>query len=135
VGRLERGPAPSPAVAWAFERLRATAGSAPVGDLAVELGWSRRHLAAMFREQVGLPPKSVARLLRFESVLRRIDADAVRWADIAQDFGYCDQSHLNRDFRDLLGTTPTEYLARRLPGGGLAAAGVTFVQDHAAASV
>lgn len=123
--RLQRGPAPSRAVAWAVDRLEATGGSTPIGDLAEELGWSRRHFVAMFRQQVGLPPKSVARLLRFEHVLRRIDAAPARWADIAQDCGYFDQSHLNRDFRDLLGTTPTEYVAQRR------ASEVTFVQDAA----
>lgn len=127
--RAGDGPRPSPSVAWALGRLRASRGRARIETLAAELGCSRRHLLKGFNEQVGLPPKTVARLLRFEHVCRRLDADPVRWADIAYDCGYSDQSHLNRDFRDLAGTTPTDYLARRIPGGGVVGDEIPFVQD------
>ena len=58
-----------PGVAWAWGRLRETHGALPIGTLAGELGWSRRHLAAQFREQVGVPPKLLARILRFDRVI------------------------------------------------------------------
>ena len=104
---------PDPAVEWAWSRLCETSGQLPVAALAAEVGCSRRHLSARFRDQVGQPPKAVARLLRFQRVLRLLDAEPRRWADIAVECGYCDQSHLNRDFRDLAGTTPGAYVAAR----------------------
>jgi AraC-like DNA-binding protein len=127
--RAADGPRPSPAVAWTLARLRATAGRARIESLAAELGCSRRYIHASFREQVGIPPKTLARLLRFEDVCHRIDDEPARWADIAHNAGYCDQSHLNRDFRELAGTTPTDFLARRIPGGGLIGDDIPFVQD------
>ena len=121
--RLQDARPPSPGVAWAWERLRETHGALPVGTLAGELGWSRRHLAAQFREQVGLPPKLLARILRFDRVialLRR--ADPERWAEVAYDCGYYDQAHFNRDFRAFTGSTPGAFLASRMPdAGGFAA--------------
>jgi AraC-like DNA-binding protein len=42
-----------------------------------------------------------------------------RLADIAVAAGYADQSHLVREFQQLAGTTPTEFVARLMPGGGL----------------
>src|SRR5438034_1187566 len=57
---------PSREVAWAWRRLRATHGRVPVGTLAAELGWSRKRIVARFRDEIGLPPKAVARLVRFE---------------------------------------------------------------------
>ena len=56
--------------------------------LAAELGCSRRYLLAKFREQVGRPPKTGARLLRFSDVRRRIERDPRRWAEIAFAAGY-----------------------------------------------
>jgi AraC-like DNA-binding protein len=121
--RLDAARPPSPGVAWAWGRLRATHGALPVGTLADELGWSRRHLAAQFREQVGVPPKLLARILRFDRVIALLrHADPERWAEVAYDCGYYDQAHFNRDFRQFADSTPTAFLASRMPdAGGFAA--------------
>jgi AraC-like DNA-binding protein len=109
----------SDGVAWAWRRLRDTRGRAAVGRLAEELGWSHRRLIARFREQVGMPPKTIGRVLRFEHVSRALmGTPEPRLAEVALDCGYYDQAHLNRDFRDFAGTTPTAYVAARLPEGG-----------------
>ena len=108
----------APEVAYALARLRATRGSARVETIAAEVGWSRRHLAARFREAVGLPPKAFGRLLRVEDAARRVRAGQAL-AEVAYAAGYSDQSHFNRDFRELVGCTPTEF---------------PFVQDRLAAA-
>lgn len=112
--RLDGGPRPSPHLEWAWRRIVESEGRVVVERLASELGCSRRHLAAGFREQVGLPPKAVARVLRFRRALRLVEADdAPSLGQIAADCGYYDQAHLNREFRRLAGSTPTELGARR----------------------
>jgi AraC-like DNA-binding protein len=122
--RVEDGRPGSPDVAWAWRRLRDTGGRLPIGELARELRCSRRHLSTRFREQVGLPPKTFARLLRFDRAVGRLrEEGAPRLAEIAHECGYSDQAHFNRDFREFAGWTPTELVARVLPGGaGLAGA-------------
>jgi AraC-like DNA-binding protein len=124
-------------VEWAWGRLRASGGRVRVDALARELGWSRRHFAERFRAEIGLAPKAVARLMRFERVARRLRAGGDhRLGEVALDCGYYDQAHLNRDFRQFAGCTPGEFAARRMPAGdGIAAPDgvLPFVQDAAAA--
>jgi AraC-like DNA-binding protein len=110
---------PTPAVAWAMGRLERSRGGVAVGALAREIGCSRRRLIAQFREQVGMTPKTVARVLRFNHAIGLLAApNGTSWAALAQDCGYYDQAHFNRDFRALAGCTPGEYLGRSLPDGG-----------------
>jgi AraC-like DNA-binding protein len=119
------GPDPDPAVAWAWRVMRRRGGDVPVGALATEIGWSRRHFATRFRAEIGLSPKVAARVLRLDRarslLVRRMPAGLV-----AARCGYTDQSHLVREFRALAGCTPTAYLAE------LDGEQVTFVQDHGA---
>ena len=117
--RLERGPRPSPEVGWAWRRLVATGGAVPIGQLAGEVGWSHKHLIHRFRQQVGLSPKTAARLVRFDEVWRRLDERRpLDWGRVAHDAGYADQAHLIRDFREFTGTTPTDFLLRSAAPAG-----------------
>ncbi len=102
---------PHPMALRAWSALRRAHGLIRIDALAAELGYSRRHFTAVFHDQVGLPPKAVARLLRFQRACALIRANPAQWADIAAETGYCDQAHLNRDFRDLAGTTPSRFVS------------------------
>jgi AraC-like DNA-binding protein len=106
--RVEDAPRPPRELEWSWQRLLASDGAVPVESLAREVGWSRRHLAARFREHVGLPPKALARILRFERAAERLRRGA-DLTDAALDSGYYDQAHFNRDFKAFAGVTPTEY--------------------------
>jgi AraC-like DNA-binding protein len=131
--RQARGPRPSPEVGWAWERLVATGGAVPVRRIAEEVGWSHKHLIARFRQQVGLRPKTAARLVRFDRVWRRLDDPTpLDWGQLARDAGYADQAHLIRDFRRFTGTTPTDFLDRTRPAPPDSGLEVNSVQDAVA---
>jgi AraC-like DNA-binding protein len=107
------GRAADPEVRWAWRRLVTSHGTAPIGQLATEVGWSRRHFAARFRGQVGLAPKPAARVLRFAHARTLLTAPgAGSISDVAATAGYADHSHLTREFRRLAGTTPSQLLAQ-----------------------
>jgi AraC-like DNA-binding protein len=110
--RAQHGPDPAPEVAWAWRRLTATGGRLPIRRLAGEGGWSHKHLITRFRQQIGLLPKTAARLVRFDVVWRRLATHpAARWDAVAPDSGYADQAHLIRDFHQFAGAPPTAFLA------------------------
>jgi AraC-like DNA-binding protein len=76
-------------------------------------GLSRRRLAQLFREQVGLTPKLYCRILRFQQVVRQAaSGHATDWADVALVTGYYDQSHLDHEFREFSGISPGSYAVR-----------------------
>jgi AraC-like DNA-binding protein len=56
---------------------------------------------------VGLAPKTLGRILRFQHVFKAQQDDAANWAEIAVACGYFDQSHLIRDFRQFTGECPS----------------------------
>jgi AraC-like DNA-binding protein len=121
VRRLADSSPPSPDIEWSWQRLRLTGGRASIGALAAEIGWSHRRLIARFREHIGLAPKTAARVLRFDRAVTALRSSPGRLGEIAFDCGYFDQAHLNRDFRELAGTTPTAFLGSKLDSGGFAA--------------
>ncbi|MFI5529073.1 helix-turn-helix domain-containing protein [Kitasatospora sp. NPDC051853] len=104
--RLEHGPEPAAEVAHAWHLLARSAGTLPVARLAEEVGWSRGHLVRRFTEQVGLTPKTSARVLRFRRAADLLAHGPVDLAALATDCGYYDQAHLTREFRALAGLTP-----------------------------
>jgi AraC-like DNA-binding protein len=113
--RLDTDKGPPPAVVQAWRSLLAAGGAVTVGQLAREVGWSGRHLQQRFREEVGLTPKAAGRVIRFDQARRRLQNQAVRGelrslADLAVECGYFDQAHLARDFRELAGAPPSQWL-------------------------
>ncbi len=81
--------------------------SAPLSEATASYGYSQKHLAAQCKTYVGLTPKAFHRLLRCAAVVARLhDKRAWRWADLAQEGGFSDQSHLIRELREFSGFTP-----------------------------
>jgi AraC-like DNA-binding protein len=106
-------------VTWAWERLYGTRGRVRVGGLVDDIGWSQKHLIARFRDEFGLPPKVLGRVLRFGhavSVIKR--SGGIRFADLAAQCGYFDQAHFSRDVHQFAGVSPTELVKSLLPDQG-----------------
>ena len=94
-----------------FERFPGIAG---VYETARKIGWSERRFSQVFREEVGLTPKVWCRVQRFQRAVHQLHAGAdVRWAELALDCGYYDQSHFANEFRAFSGVDATTYSARR----------------------
>jgi AraC-like DNA-binding protein len=99
--------------AWAL--LEGSGGRMRVGELAEQLGCSRRHLVNRFTAEIGAPPKLAARMLRFERARRRLGSTPL--ARLAADCGYADQAHLTREFAEFAGRPPTAFPFVQDPAG------------------
>jgi len=110
-GRLAEANALSPEIAWAYRTVIASGGRTRISALAGEIGWSRKHLAMKFTDAIGIGPKTLSRIVRFNRALSLSKQQDDDWAGIAADCGYADQAHLVREFRQLAGETPTALAA------------------------
>jgi AraC-like DNA-binding protein len=106
----------------AWRMLHGRDGRMDVGSLCAKLGCTRQQLIAGFHREIGLPPKRLARIMRVNRALRRLERGTpTNWADLAAECGFYDQSHLIHDVRRLAGVAPSTYLRLRLPDlGGVA---------------
>jgi AraC-like DNA-binding protein len=93
----------------AVQIVRSCHGQITVNNLAGQLGTSVRTIERIFLEHVGLTPKKFIRLIRFQSALQSLKQGGpfVNLADLAYSFGYTDQSHLIKDFKEFSHRSPS----------------------------
>ena len=82
-------------------------GAGDVSSAARCVGLSDRHLRRLFQEDLGMAPKHYARIARLRRVLSLWRSSS--WVGLALEAGFHDQSHLIREFRDLLQMTPSTF--------------------------
>jgi len=89
-----------------------------VDQVAALGGMSVRTLQRLFAGYVGVSPKAALARYRLQDAAAAMDAGEVDdLAGLAVSLGWFDQAHFSRDFRALVGVTPSAYLqrARRAP--------------------
>jgi AraC-like DNA-binding protein len=84
----------------------------PVALVADRIAISERHLRRLFLEHTGLAPKTLQRILRFQTFVQTSDTGAII-AHAAAEAGYADQPHASRETCRLAGIAPTQLAAER----------------------
>jgi AraC-like DNA-binding protein len=123
---------PDPVVAEVVSRLMAGR-EEPLEALTRSLAISERQLRRRCHAAVGLAPKPLQRVLRFQGFLAVVQAELARGrapglARLAADAGYADQAHLTRECARLSGLAPGAFLRETRRQCGPA-------HDHAASFV
>ena len=114
-----------PAIVRVRAEIDRSFGAVPIARLREGTHLSKAQLVTAFREQIGLPPKLYARVVRFRHATALLQAGRRPLADLALAAGYYDQPHMNAEFRALAGLSPREILAARYPVGD----GLTIAED------
>ena len=110
---LGHAPTTLDAVAKVANEFLVEKGALRIADAAEHADLSVRQFERAFCEQVGIPPKLYARIVRFHAALAaKQESTHRRWTDVAYEFGYCDQMHMIRDFRNFSGENPTRFWGR-----------------------
>jgi AraC-like DNA-binding protein len=118
----------SPAIT-AATRLFEAGGHGTVATLAEGVGLSVRQLERQFQAQVGMTPKLLARLTRFEAAQHRIFGNSgVSFTRLAHDLGYADQAHFTREFRAFARLSPGAFAAETCAFVSRQQGDVAFVQ-------
>ena len=139
--RLSLASSALPALIQSWQRLLDAPHTIDLALLSKESGCSRRHLIAQFHSHFGMAPKMITRIRRFNRAVAMVNRFArnvvqspagkpyldlkkdskrtaimdTRWADLALNCGYYDQSHFIKEFRAFAGVTPVEFLRRMEP--------------------
>jgi AraC-like DNA-binding protein len=117
IGRLGDVPGPDPLVSEAVRQLMPWR-TAVVGSLTSTLSISDRQLRRRCQAAIGLAPKALHRVLRFQGFLALVQSALSQGrepagdglAALAADSGYADQAHLTRECVRLTGVTPRTFL-------------------------
>lgn len=98
---------PNPTIQFVLSHLHGS----QIAAVIEQIGLSHRRFNQIFKEEVGMTPKRLNRLYRFQEVLGLVySGENNLWVDIAQACGYYDQAHFIKDFRSFAGINPSEYL-------------------------
>jgi AraC-like DNA-binding protein len=101
-----------PAVEFALTRFYNQPHIATVTSVTEKIGLSPRHFVEVFRNEVGMTPKTFCRVRRFQRAIHSAHGrQKVNWTELALDCGYYDQAHFIHDFQSFSGLTPTAYWA------------------------
>lgn len=85
-------------------------GQKDIGLIANQLGVSIRQIQRQFRQHLGMPPKLLSRIVRFQSSFQQSAKNpALSLTGLAYHCGYADQAHFTREFKEFAGLLPKQY--------------------------
>lgn len=102
-------------VEYCVDAMLASVGDVSIEKLAEELNISKRQLERRFTAAVGITPKLLARIIRFQNILQLIENKEFKsFTTVAYDGGFYDQAHFIKDFKDFTGLNPKQYFSENL---------------------
>lgn len=100
-------------VDYTIQQMKANNGNLSIKGLEHKLGISNRQLERLFRTKIGISPKEMGKLIRFNSAFASLQTDPdISLINLSFETGYYDQSHFYRDFKSISGVSPTNFFSK-----------------------
>jgi AraC-like DNA-binding protein len=99
----------SPGISAAVDQIHSLDGNIVIAELHKDHFMSERTFRRKFNECVGMSPKHYATIIKIKSFSKRYELERSAHAPILDELGYTDQSHFNKDFQKIVGTSPSVY--------------------------
>lgn len=79
-------------------------------EMANSTGLTVRSLQRIFHDEVGISPRDLLRIIRFNEAIQKISQDDfMAFVDVALESGFFDQPHMVNEFRKLVATSPKTF--------------------------
>jgi AraC family transcriptional regulator len=92
----------------ALERLHADPASQSLGTIAADLDLHPVHVSRMFKQHMGVTVSQYQRQMRLQRAARALLESEESLADLAEDHGFADQSHMTREFSRVTNWSPAK---------------------------
>ena len=83
-------------------------GRMKISEIARRNALSERYMERIFSENIGVSPKTLSNLIRYQMVWQEIAGGGADILNLVEKYGYTDQAHLLHDFRFRHGMTPAQ---------------------------
>lgn len=104
----------NPFVDFAISKILSCPNQVSIKEISQNIGFSHKHVCKIFKENVGVTPKTFLKIVRFQKAIQQVEQQPFTdWSAVAHDCGFYDQSHFIADFKVFSGFTPTEYLQQK----------------------
>ena len=111
---LSRLRTPNERVMHAVSLLAHTKGNVDIPELASQVCLSQRQLERAFKTNIGVSPKTLARIFRFNHAQKHLIANPHKsLVEIAEECGYYDHTHFINEFKSHSGDTPAFFLREK----------------------
>lgn len=96
-------------LAFALHEIMSSGGKLSIKRLCEDTTYGRRSLEMKFKKRIGLSPKVLCRIIRFQQIFKYWSHENSSLTTLAYQSGYADQSHFIRDFKQFTGISPSKY--------------------------
>ncbi len=103
-------------IEFAVRQIFTSDGTVSMDHLTGHIHASRRYVEKVFKEKIGLSPKQYAQIIRVKKTSMYLLDPRLKLniREIADKLEYYDQSHLLKDFKAVMGQSPSAYLKRQV---------------------